>query len=48
METKESKSENLLQADPLSKPKKCVVAVLVTGMAVAMVLAFAAFHWLYT
>ena len=48
METKESKSDNLLQADPLSKPKKCVVAVLVTGMAVAMVLAFAAFHWLYT
>lgn len=48
MGTKENKSENLLQADPLSKPKKCVVAVLVTGMAVAMVLAFAAFHWLYT
>ncbi len=48
METKESRSENLLLADPLSKPKKCVVAVLVTGMVVAMVLAFAAFHWLYT
>ena len=48
METKESRSENLLLADPLSKPKKCVVAVLVTGMVVAMVLAFAAFHWLYS
>ena len=47
METKEYKSENLLQADPLSKPKKCVVAVLVTGMVATMVLAFAAFHWLY-
>lgn len=48
METKESKSDNLLQVDPLSKPKKLAVAVFVIGMVAVMVLAFAAFHWLYT
>jgi len=45
---KESKSDNLLQFDPLSKPKKLAVAVLVIGMVAVMVLAFTAFHWLYT
>ena len=48
MEIKESKSDNLLQVDPLSTPKKLAVAVFVIGMVAVMVLAFAAFHWLYT
>jgi hypothetical protein len=36
------------QVDPLGKPKKKALFILVAGMVVAMVFVFAAFHWLYT
>lgn len=47
MEVKENKSYDLLQQDPLSRPKKWSIATLVVGMVIAMLCVFAAFHWLY-
>ena len=48
VQTKNGETKDLQLFDPLSKPKKLVVAVFVIGMVAVMVLAFAAFHWLYT
>lgn len=42
-----SEKKSLIQADPLSKPKKWAVLVMVAGMVTTMVVVFAAFHWLY-
>ena len=48
VQTKNGETKDLQLFDPLSKPKKLVVAVFVIGMVAVMVLAFTAFHWLYT
>lgn len=38
--------EEILKDDPLKKPKKITVAMVVSGMALLMVCAFASFHWI--
>ena len=47
METSGNRFETLLQTDPLVKPKKMAMMALFSVMVATMVLAFAAFHWLY-
>ena len=47
-ETGNGKSDGLILSDPMGRPKKWAVSLLVTCMVVAMVLSFASFHWLYT
>ena len=47
-ETRNGKSDGLILSDPMGSPKKWALSLLVSCMAVAMVLSFASFHWLYT